>query len=110
VGDVVWTWDAGGSSAYDVVSGDLETLRSSGGDYTAALDALPAAASVCVADNTSSLSLTDPNGAPQVGVGSFVLLRPAAIACPAHGTFDEGQPAQVGGRDAEIAASSRACP
>jgi hypothetical protein len=85
-------------------------LRSSGGDFTAALAALPGAEAVCLADDTGLLSLTDPDGAPAVGVADFVLLRPATIACPAHGTFDEGDPAQIGGRDAGIAASSRACP
>ena len=90
--------------------GELGALRSSGGDFTAALAAVPAAQSACLADNTSLLSLTDPNGAPQVGFGEFVLLRPVTIACPGHGTFDEGHPKQVSGRDAEIAASSRACP
>jgi hypothetical protein len=109
-GDAVWTWTSGGAVAFDLVRGDLPALRSSGGDFAAALAAVPAAESACLADDTNQLSLTDPHGAPPPGGGEFVLLRPATIACPAHGTFDEGQPAQVAGRDAEIAASPRACP
>lgn len=108
--DAVWTWSSGGATAYDVVCGDLETLRSSGGDFAAALTAIPAAETACLADDTSLLTVDDPNGTPAAGLGHFVLLRPATIACPAHGTFDEGQSAQVGGRDAEIASSPRACP
>ncbi len=109
-GDAVWTWSSGGATAYDLVRGDLGVLLSSGGDFTAALTAIPAGQSVCLADNTNVLSLTDPNGAPQFDSGEFVLLRAASVACPAPGTFDEGHPKQIGGRDAEIAASSRACP
>jgi hypothetical protein len=109
-GDPVWTWSSGGATAYDLVSGDLGVLHSSGGDFTAALTAVPVAEAACLADNTSQLSLTDPNGAPALGDGYFVLLRPASIACPANGTFDEGEPGQLGERDLEIAASSRACP
>jgi hypothetical protein len=109
-GDPVWAWSSGGATAYDLVTGDLEVLRSTGGDFTAALAAVPPAEAACLADDTDLLSITDANGVPALDEGYFVVLRPAAIACPASGTFDEGQPAQLGGRDAEIAASPRACP
>ena len=109
-GDTVWTWTSGGAPAYDLVRGDLDTLHATGGDFEAALDALPGGENACLANNTSALSLTDPYGDPPVGNGEFALLRAATTSCAAHGTLDDGAPGQSGSRDAEVAASPRACP
>lgn len=109
-GDVLWTWSAGGAAAFELVRGDLDELRSSGGDFTAALAALPAAEAACLADDTTGFSLADPYGPPAPGRGYFTLLRAVTISCAASGSFDEGQASQAAGRDAGIGASPRACP
>jgi hypothetical protein len=108
-GDAVWTWTPGGSTAFDLVRGDLSTLRATDGNFTAALDALPVSEAACLANNTTALSLADPYGAPPPGEGVFAIVRPVSISCPSVGSYDEGG-VQAGGRDAEIAASARACP
>ena len=108
--DTVWSWTAGGASAFDLVRGSLGTLRATGGDFTAALDAIPAGEAACLANDTSLLSLLDPNPDPPADEGVFTLLRPVATTCPASGTHDDGDPSQAAARDARIAASARACP
>jgi hypothetical protein len=110
MGGVVWSWSSGGAAAFDLVHGDLQVLRSTDGDFAAALDALPGGEQACLANNTSALSLTDSYGSPAPGSGTFTLLRPVSTSCPAEGTHDEGLPSQLGSRDAGIAASSSACP
>jgi hypothetical protein len=109
-GTPVWSWTQGGATAFDLVRGDLPALRGSGGDFGAALDALPAGEAACLANDTTSLALTDPTGAPPPEGAEFTLLRAVSTVCPAQGTLDEGVPGQVGSRDAEVSASSRACP
>ena len=106
-GEIMWAWSAGGASAFDLIRGDLETLRSTGGDFGAAIDALP---SGCLANDTSSLNLVDPQGAMAEGEGIFTLIRPVSIACPALGSADDGSSTQVEDRDAEIEAASLSCP
>jgi hypothetical protein len=108
--DAVWSWPSGGASNYDLVEGDLDALRANAGNFQAALDALPAGENACLGSDQSASSLVDPYGAPPPGRGVFTLLRPATVECPAHGTLDEGVPSQTGSRDAEVAASPRACP
>jgi hypothetical protein len=105
-----WSWTAGGATAFDLVRGDLNVLRSTGGDFQAALDALPVGENACLANDTGSLSLTDPYGDPDPDTAYFALLRPVTTACVAVGTLDDGAPSQIGTRDAEVAGSSRACP
>jgi galactose oxidase-like protein len=108
--DLVWTWSSGGASAYDLIRGDLATLLATGGDFAAAIDALPAIESGCLANDTTSLSLIDPFGAPAVGQGIFTLLRPVTTACPAHGSADDGAASQIGDRDLEVEGASLSCP
>jgi hypothetical protein len=109
-GSVTWSWTAGGAATYDVVRGDLTTLRSSGGDFAAAIAAIPAAEPACLANDTASLSLVDSNPDPPPGGGRFALIRAVATACPAHGTYDDGSATLVQSRDPGIAASPRSCP
>jgi hypothetical protein len=97
--DLSWT-PLAGATGYDVVRGDLGTLRSGGGDFAAATQA-------CLANNTGATSLTVMDTAP-VGGGLFYLVR--GVNCGGAGTYDEGTASQVGSRDAGIAASSLACP
>jgi hypothetical protein len=109
--EAVWSWPAGsGVEACDLVQGDLMVLRATAGDFTAALDAIPMVEEVCLADDTTALSFQDPYGAPASEGGVFVLLRPVATSCPAHGSYDSGGPGQVAGRDPGIAAAARECP
>jgi hypothetical protein len=109
-GNTVWSWTSGGASAFDLMCGDLDALRSTGGDFGAALDALPAGESACLADDTTARSLNDPYGDPAPGGAVFTLLRAVTTSCHAEGTLDEGNPAQLGSRDAEVAGSPKACP
>lgn len=108
-GATVWSWTSGGATVFDLVRGDLGTLVSTSGDFGAAIDALPAG-QACLANNTTSLSLTDPYGDPSPGSGVFTLLRPVTTACPAEGTLDDGSGSQTGSRDAEAASSTNSCP
>ncbi|HEU5179505.1 MAG TPA: MopE-related protein [Candidatus Polarisedimenticolia bacterium] len=87
------------ATAYDVVRGDLQSLISTGGDFTAAIRA-------CLADDwaNNTLALSD---TPVPGAGYFYLVR--GTNCNAVGTYDWGDPGQVGSRDAEIDASYFAC-
>lgn len=107
---ITWSWTAGGASWFDLVQGDLGTLRSSDGDFTQALDAIPAGDPVCLGNDMSALSLVDPAGAPAPGVGVFTILRPSAVSCPAAGTYDDGSLSEIASRDGGVSGSSRACP
>ena len=109
-GDAVWSWTSGGAAAFDLVRGDLKELRQTAGDFTAALAALPGGENACLANDTASLSLSDPYVDPAPGEGTFTLLRPVSTSCPAYGTLDDGVSSQLGSRDGEIAASPLACP
>jgi hypothetical protein len=86
--------------AYDVVMGDLRTLRQGGGDFTKAVLECPAN------------DIPDPNlglrAIPDAGEGYFFVARP--VFPRANGTYDSGGVAQVGLRDDEINASPNACP
>jgi Galactose oxidase-like, Early set domain/PKD domain len=108
--DVSWSWTQGGAGQFDLLQGDLGALRSSGGDFTSALNAVASGQPVCLVNDTASLSLVDSSAAPAPGAGMFALLRPVVTACPAHGTFGDGSPSLVASRDPGIAASARACP
>jgi hypothetical protein len=88
-------------TGYDLVRGNLATLRASGGDFTSATTA-------CLGNNLPATSLPDPSGPPPVGGGFFYVLRP--VNCGGPGTYDSGAPSQVGSRDPEINASAGACP
>jgi hypothetical protein len=84
------------ATAYDLIAGSLDALRSSGGHLTAAMVR-------CVLDDVSG-----PPGADAAPESSWYLLR--AINCAGEGTYDSGGAGQQGGRDAEIAAAPLACP
>lgn len=88
-----------GATGYDVVSGDLATLRSSGGDFTTATSA-------CLSNNGTTTSVTD-SSAPGAGQGVWFLVR--GENCGGKGSYDSVA-GQVGLRDAEIASSGDDCP
>ncbi len=86
---------------YDVVRGDLNLLRSSGGDFTVSL-------SMCLKNNNPVNKYNDASFDPPVGEGYYYLVR-GQTDCR-HGTYNTPDPKQIGDRDAEIEASSNKCP
>jgi N-acetylneuraminic acid mutarotase len=94
-------WEATAmSQSYDVVFGELVTLRSTGGDFALAT-------SGCVTANSGVASAVfEPM--PNPGEGFWLIVRGRNCAGP--GTYDSGGPAQVGSRDSGISASPLACP
>ncbi len=93
------TWDAlSGATASDVVYGDLNVLRASGGNFQlATLNPI-----VC---NTPLLSVTQ-DGNPAARNGFWFLERGGN--CGGAGTYNDGT--QVASRDPGILASGRDCP
>ncbi len=96
---VAWTGVIG-AQAYDMVAGDLTTLRASGGDFAVAIDA-------CLANDVAATYLYAP-AAPSMGEGRFFVARPIFSSGP--GTYDSDGPSQAAPRDPGINASSLACP
>jgi N-acetylneuraminic acid mutarotase len=88
------------ATRYDVVAGDIVALLSSGGDFTSAILG-------CLADDSAANAL-DLSDAPAVGTGFFYLVR--GENCGGPGTYDSGDPAQVGSCNAAINASPLSCP
>jgi hypothetical protein len=98
----VWSWEPlAGAGAYDVVSGDLGLLRSTGGDYAAAVTGCP--------ENDGLRAESWQPDTPAPGAGRFYLTRAVTFGC-GLGSYDGAGGSQVGTRDAEIAASASACP
>jgi hypothetical protein len=87
---------------YDVVRGDLNGLRSSGGNFTTSITA-------CVVRNTTVTTQNVP-GIPASGNGFFYLYRFRYPGGPvSYEEFPEYLGNQLGLRDAEIAAATSAC-
>jgi glucose/arabinose dehydrogenase/PKD repeat protein len=85
--------------SYDIVRGNLTTLRATGGNFTLATAA-------CLANDITATTVDDPKVTTPSGL--FWLVR--ANGC-GWGSFDEvGVPWQPASRDAEIAASAQSCP
>jgi len=92
---VLLSWNAVGTS-WDVLLGNLDTLKSSGGDFTAATVA-------CLVDDSAQPTLVlDPAGPESV----FFLVR---AECAGGTTYESGGTGQVGLRDGEINASDPSC-
>ena len=93
------TWDAlVGAQDYDVQKGNLATLRSSSGDFTASI--------LGCAENDGIDTKTYVPDVPVTGL--YYLVRGVTFAC-GSGTYDEGSADQIGARDGEILAGA-ACP
>ncbi len=88
------------STGYDVVRGDLVTLVTTAGNFTAAT-------TDCL-ENDTAATLTNDGDPPAVGGGFWYLVR--AVNCHTAGSWSSGGPGQQGSRDAEIATSAGACP
>ena len=87
------------ASGFDLISGDLDTLRSSGGDFSAAVTS-------CLADDLAAgeqahLPLPGP------GQGFFFIVR--RVTDDGAGSYDSRGRGAAGPRDAAIAASGQAC-
>jgi len=89
-----------GATGYDIVRGSLAALRTGGGDFTSAVDD-------CLANDLPA-TVIDASDVPNAGDGWWFLARPLSPAGP--GSYDGEGPGQVGSRDAQLAASSLACP
>jgi len=94
--EVELSWNAVGAS-WDVLMGNLNTLRSSGGDFTVATVA-------CLADDLPEPKLiaVDPGGSESV----FFLVR---AGCAGGTTYESAGTGQVGLRDGEINGSAVSC-
>ena len=97
-GSLSWT-PGSGATGYDVVRGDLGTLRSGGGDYTGAT-------TECVADDHAETSLAYGNDPAVPGEGFWFLVRPESLA---EG-FETMAASQVQGRTLEVDAAAATCP
>jgi hypothetical protein len=97
-GDLSWSPEAV-ADRYDVVKGDLRTLRLSAGDFTSSITG-------CLDGDSVDTAATD-SANPVAGAGFYYLVR-SERACRA-GTYGTGLPGEQPGRDAGIEASPLAC-
>lgn len=97
-GEISWT-AVDSATGYDLLRGDLGTLRQSGGDFTAATRR-------CLADDSASPRISY-GGVPKPGEAFWFLVR--AVTPTQAGSFDSDGAGQVGSRDAEIEAAPSAC-
>ncbi len=98
--DTTWVWSpALDAAGYDVVSGDLGLLRSSGGNFMTATVG-------CLGNDQSATTLNHA-AVPAPDTGFFFLVR--SQNCSGSGTYDTGSPGLVGSRDAEVDAAPIAC-
>jgi uncharacterized membrane protein len=96
---VSWT-SVSGATGYDLARGSLSLLQSSQGDFrVAATDCLESALGATSYEDTDT---------PPAGDGFWYLVRP--VSCGGHGTYDSGEPSQIGSRDALMQESTATCP
>lgn len=101
-GTAAWSWlPLDGAEAYDVVRGDLATLRASG--------PVDGAVEACVADDREDPAAWDPDD-PAPGAGRFYLVRGVNRACRLGSWDAAGAPAQQGSRDPGFSAAAAGCP
>lgn len=99
--DTVEWGAAPGDVLYDLIRGDLGTLRTSAGDYSMAIDE-------CLASGTAATTVNFASDPILGGEGFWFLVRvnPGGQT----GSYDSGSFQQSGLRDAEIVASGLDCP
>jgi hypothetical protein len=96
------SWEAlDWATTYDVVRGDLDTLRDSGGEFALAVTA-------CL-DSGAALPLAQDSQSPYEGSAYFYLVR-GVNELDGVGTYDSGGSEQAYSRDPGIDSSSAACP
>ncbi|ANM31031.1 hypothetical protein ABI59_17815 [Acidobacteria bacterium Mor1] len=88
------------ATGYDLIRGDLDALRSTGGDYSVAT-------SECLADDSLAGGVAYPD-APPPGSGYFFFARRGTR--DGAGSYDGPGPGQIAPRDGGIAASGSGCP
>lgn len=97
-----FSWDAvPGGSLYDIVRGDLSLLRSTAGDFAAAV-------TDCL-ENDHGQTVGADALPPPLGGGFFYLVRVVNSTCGV-GTYDSSSPSQFALRDAAIEGAPDACP
>ena len=90
IGLLSWS-TVGDATGYDIVVGDLATLRATGGDFSIATTG-------CLDDNRTTTTLSD--GALATGQGLWYLVR--GQNCGGNGTYDSWGAFQVASRDIGI--------
>jgi hypothetical protein len=98
-GNTLLSWNLPSAVTFDVLYGSLNTLKSTGGDFSSAVT------SCLLDDATQTTTLFE--SVPPVGEAFFFLTRGANCG---GGTWDTGAPSQAGSRDQGIAASRNRCP
>ncbi len=93
----VWWSSVGSAASYDLVRGDLGELRSTAGDFSDTL-----VTRTCLANDQPETFFVDAAD-PLPGEGYWYLSRDSA------GSYDTGEPSQIGVRNAEIEASGNGC-
>ena len=103
-------WTASDPSVlHDVVKGHLPTLLATGGDFIAAIEAVPAT-DRCVADNVGS-SVVDPDPGPPPDEAYFYVMRPFTTSCPTYGSYDCGPSCPYPfGRNSYVVQANESCP
>jgi cysteine-rich repeat protein len=96
----VWWGSVGGTTGYDLVGGDLNRLRETGGDYSD-----PDATGGCLAGDQAATYWEHLGQTVLPGEVVWYLMRTLP-----GGTYDTGALSQIGSRDPEIAASGNDCP
>jgi hypothetical protein len=89
------------TDSYDVVRGDLSTLRDTEGDYLSSV-------TTCVEDNVSGSSAIDTES-PDAGGAFFYAVR-GVVGTDETGTFDTLGAGQITSRDSGIELSPDSCP
>ncbi len=95
-----WTGESD-ATGYDVVKGNLSILRGTAGNFSTATTA-------CLGNDLTTPTTQD-SEIPPSGDGLWYLVR-AVNSCSGPGSFDDGSPSQLRGRDAGIGAAAGACP
>jgi hypothetical protein len=88
------------ATGYDVVRGDLVSLKSHTGDFSQSVD-------ICLGSHVPTTSIVDA-AQPTANAGYWYLLR--AGNCGGVGSYDGADPRQTGQRDPGIAGSPYSCP
>ncbi len=94
-------WTA--TATVDAIRGNLNLLRSSGGNFTGTVAA-------CIANNTNTASITDNTSPGGGGSGLYYLVRSSGQFCNSPGTWSTNHPKEVAGRHSEITADPNTCP
>ncbi len=94
-----WT-SVSAATGYDVARGSLQTLRTSGGNFSTATTS-------CLGNDVAATTINDLQS-PAAGQGFWYVLR--AESCGGNASYNSTSPRQVASRDAGIAASGHACP